>query len=121
MNDDFRPFVPAAGSGPASDTTDRAHAESVQKRPRAKALWEQWADLAAQPFIGITTGGDCKSDLYALGDNGAPTVQTKAAAEALLQLLSADERSSIELGVTSHLWRHWQNTGKCMSNITTVA
>ena len=79
MNDDFRPFVPAAGSGPASDTTDRAHAESVQKRPRAKALWEQWADLAAQPFIGIPTGGDCKSDLYALGDNGAPTVQTKAA------------------------------------------
>jgi hypothetical protein len=110
VNDDFRPFVPAAGSAPAPDTTDRAHAEFVQQRPRAKVLWGQWADLAALPFFGITTDGERKSELYVLGDNGAPTVQTKAAAEALLRLLSADERSSIELGVTSHLWRHWQNT-----------
>ncbi len=109
MNDDFRPFVPPAGSH-APETTDRAHAEFVQTRPRAKVLFGQWADLAAKPFVGITTTGERESDLYALADNGAPTSQTKAAAEALLRLLSADERSAIELGIESHLWRHWQNT-----------
>jgi hypothetical protein len=110
VNDDFRPYVPAAGSGPPPDTTDREHAESVQQRARPKVLFGQWAELAAQPFTGITTGVEPQSGLYRLEENGAPTAETMAAAEALLRLLSADERSAIELGVTSHLWRHWQNT-----------
>ena len=109
MSDDFRPFVPAVGSHDPN-TTDREHAEFVQTRPRPMVLFGQWADLAAKPFVGITTDGEPTSDLYALGDNGAPTAQTKAAAEALLRLLSTDERSALELGVESPLWRHWQNT-----------
>jgi hypothetical protein len=109
VNESFRPFVPAAG-GHAPDTTHREHAAFVQTRPRPTVLFAQWADLAAKPFVGITTDGERTSGLYTREDGGAPTAQTKAAAEALLAILTADERSAIELGVESHLWRHWQNT-----------
>ncbi len=107
---DFRRFVPAPGTAPIFGTTAREHAQTKLKNPRGQALFGAWAALAAEPFHGITTGGQAAGGLYALADNGAPVERMSAAADALLALLSAPQRASTDFGVTSERWRHWQNT-----------
>jgi hypothetical protein len=107
---DYRPFVPKPGQSAIAGPTPRTHAQARLKNPRAKELFDTWAKLGAAPFVGITTDGHVRPDLFSLQDEGAPTVAIVGAVKDLLDRLSPEQRDATCLPVDSNLWRHWQNT-----------
>jgi hypothetical protein len=109
-DNDYHPFVPAAGRSNIAGQTPRAHAEARMRNPRARDLFETWAKLGAAPFSGLTTDGHVQPALFALQAEDAPTPAMIAAVKDLLQRLTPAQRSATCFPVDSQLWRHWQNT-----------
>jgi len=107
---DYRPFVPAPGHSNIAGATPRAHAQARMQNPRAKDLFDTWAQLAAAPFTGLTTDGHVQPGLFSLQPQDAPTPAMVAAVKDLLARLSPAQRSGMRFPVDSQLWRHWQNT-----------
>ena len=107
---DYRPFVPAPGQNNIVGPTPRTHAQARMQNPRAKELFDTWAQLGAAPFKGLTTDGHVQPGLFSLQPQDAPTLAMVAAVKDLLVRLSPTQRSAMCLPVGSQLWRHWQNT-----------
>jgi hypothetical protein len=107
---DYRPFIPAPGQGNIAAATPRAHAQARMQNPRAKDLFDTWAQLAAAPFTGMTTDGHVRPGLFSLQPADAPTPAMVAAVRDLLRRLSPGQRGAMSFPVDSQLWRHWQNT-----------
>ena len=105
---DFRPFVPEPGEVAA--VTARAHAEARLQLPRPRQLFAEWTELAAAPFRGLTTDGQCLPGLFSLQPEDAPVEAMVDAAHSLLQRLDSTQRARTCFPVDSELWRRWQNT-----------
>src|SRR5271170_4930015 len=102
---DYRPFVPAPGQSNIAGPTPRAHAQARIQSPRAKDLFDTWAQLGAAPFKGMTADGHVQPGLFSLQPQAAPTPAMVAAVKDLLRRLSAAQRSAMCFPVDSQLWR----------------
>jgi hypothetical protein len=107
---DYRPFLPAPSQSKIAGPTPRAHAQARMKNPRAQGLFGNWERLFAEPFRGITTAGSVIPDLYGSRPEGAPTPAMIEAVNALLALMSLEQKTKMTFPVDSNQWRHWQNT-----------
>jgi hypothetical protein len=113
---DYRPFLPASGHTKIAGPTPRAHAQARMKNPRAQGLFGNWERMFAEPFRGITTDGGVIPDLYAQRPEGAPTLAMIEAVNALLALMTPEQRALSCFPVDSPQWRHWQNTELYVEN-----
>jgi hypothetical protein len=68
-----------------------------------------WRKLYAEPFFGITCGGNKESGLFYIKDEGAATEQLVASANDLLAMLTPEERGSVQYSVDAPEWRVWSN------------
>lgn len=73
-----------------------------------KPSGEESAALS-QEFVGITNDGSADPDLYPLAVSGVSTSGVRAAAEAYLASLSAEQRARSVFGVDDAEWRKWSN------------
>ena len=108
--EDYRPFVPAPGKSRIAGETPHEHAKARLVNPRARELFDTWAQLSEAPFKGVTTDGNVQPGLFSLQPSGAPADAMTAAASALMTLLSSQQRTAACLPVGSTLWQQWQNT-----------
>ena len=65
--------------------------------------------VLAEPFVGITTDGAVRPDLFPIGTSGVSTGAVVDAALALLGTLDATQRSAVTFPVDSDQWRRWCN------------
>lgn len=107
---DYRPYVPSAEETRISGDTVEEHTAARLSSPRPQQLFSEWAALADKPFVGLTTSGVNMEGLFALKPEGAPVEAMAAAAWALLDQLSSEERARTHHAVGSPLWQKWQNT-----------
>jgi hypothetical protein len=107
---DYRPFIPNPPNAKIAGPTARAHAEARLKIPRAQGLFANWERLFSEPFVGITTAGAAIPDLYTPRPEGAPTLAMIEAVNALLALMTDEQRKASCFPIDSPQWRHWQNT-----------
>lgn len=64
----------------------------------------------AEPFRGVTTGGQLKEGLFPLTSTGVSTAPVRIAAEQFLSTLNAEQRNRTLVPVESPEWRKWSNT-----------
>jgi hypothetical protein len=108
--DDYHPFVPDPPDARIAGPTARAHAQTRTASPRAKELFGKWEAMFNEPFRGITTAGAPMPDLFARRPEGAPTLAMIEAVNALLALMTPEQREAASFPADSNMWRHWQNT-----------
>src|SRR5512145_2756315 len=88
---DYRPFLPKqskiAGPTPREHTRARTH-----NNPRAQGMFANWERMFAEPFRGITTDGAVIPELYAPRPEGAPTLAMIEAVNALVAMMSPEQR-----------------------------
>ncbi len=109
--DDYHPFIPNPPNVKIAGPTARAHAEARTKNnPRAQGLLANWEKMLNEPFRGITTDGHVIPDLFAPRPEGAPTLAMIEAANALLAVMSPEQKKTSCFPVDSNQWRRWQNT-----------
>lgn len=77
--------------------------------PLAGLTDEQKRELAT-PFTGVTTNGTVDAGLFSIRHTGVSTAPIRAAAQALLNGLTAQQRSRISFPVDDREWRLWINT-----------
>jgi len=65
--------------------------------------------VLAEPFVGITTDGAVRPDLFPIGTSGVSTGAVVDAALAFLGTLDATQRSAVTFPVDSDQWRRWCN------------
>jgi hypothetical protein len=63
----------------------------------------------AEPFRGVTTGGEVQPGLFRIASTGVSTAPVKAAAEAFLAGLTAAQRQGTLFPVNDDEWRKWAN------------
>jgi len=110
---DFRPFVPKPDYHRVVNLgrDHYEHAERAAANPRVqKMLLEPWAKLYEAPFVGITTDGTPRANLFSRKPNGAPVEAMAAAATNLLAALSPEQRKAVQFAVNAPDWRRWNNT-----------
>jgi hypothetical protein len=108
---DYRPFLPPAGTSKIAGPTPRAHTEARTKNnPRAQGLLSNWQKMLNGPFRGITTDSNVVPDLFTRKPEGAPTLAMIEAVNALIAIMSPEQRKTSFFPVDSLHWRRWQNT-----------
>jgi hypothetical protein len=76
---------------------------------RLRTLHDRATAVCAGPFTGITTDGTPIPGLFPLRRTGVSTRPIQAAAEALLTILTNEERTSAVFAVDSDAWLRWLN------------
>jgi hypothetical protein len=66
-------------------------------------------DALAEPFRGVTTGGQVQAGLFRVQSTGVSTAPVKAAAEAFLAGLTPAQRQGTLFPVDDDEWRKWAN------------
>ncbi len=107
---DYRPYIPGPGETRIAGASAEAHTAARLESPRPRTLFEEWAALADEPFVGIAIDGAKRDGLFAPKPEGAPVEAMAAAAWRLLDALTPAERARMLHPVGSPLWRRWQNT-----------
>lgn len=82
---------------------------AVRQDPMVGPLIAKWDRLSNEPFQGITSNGKVEKGLFCLAEEGAPTHEMVAAAEALLSRLSATDRAQLVYTLDAVEWRRWAN------------
>ncbi len=62
------------------------------------------------PFVGVTTNGKLRPDLFPIRQTGVSTRLIRDAAEAYLATLTPEQRQTATLPIDSAMWRSWVNT-----------
>ena len=75
--------------------------EKMSKRAEAKGL--------AQPYRGITIGGEIAPGFFELRSTGVSTEPVRLAATAFLDSLTTEQRARAEFAVDDPEWRKWMN------------
>ncbi len=114
--DDYHPFVPQPHETKIAGPTAREHAQTRMKSPRAQGLFAKWKEMFNEPFRGITTAGTAIPGLFARQPEGAPAGAMIDAVNALLGLMSPEQRKASCFPTGSPQWRHWQNTELFVEN-----
>ena len=107
---DFRSYLPALGQTRIAGATPAEHTAKRTRAGRAQEFLKGWSELAERPFTGITVDGRVQAGLFALEPEGAPSNAMTAAARALLDRMSPEQRARSHFPVGSELGRSWQNT-----------
>jgi hypothetical protein len=81
---------------------------SSQENERTRGMKERGDASVAEPFAGITEGGQLRPGLFSIKPTGVSTAPVKAAAEAFLASLG-DKRGQAMFPVDSDAWRRWSN------------
>lgn len=108
--DDYHPFIPNPPDVKIAGPTARAHAQARTASPRAKELFANWERMFNEPFRGITTDGGVVPNLFSPKPEGAPVLAMIEAVNAVLKLMTPEQRKSSCFPAGSNMWRHWQNT-----------
>jgi len=77
---------------------------------RPQGLFENWRSLFSKPFVGLTTQGQPKRDLFNIKSEGAPNSNAIRAVENLLAVLTPNQKVKMHFEIASENWRNWQNT-----------
>ena len=70
---------------------------------------EQEASLENDPFIGVTTNGTVKPDLFKIKSTGVSTKPIRIAADNFISTLTKAQRQKTLFPVDDNEWRHWMN------------
>ncbi|MBN9672001.1 DUF3500 domain-containing protein [Roseibium aggregatum] len=62
-----------------------------------------------EPFVGVTTDGTPRPDLFEIEPTGIPMDAVRTAAQGFLDSLPEDVRETVIYPVESDEWRHWSN------------
>jgi len=69
----------------------------------------QRAPQTPEPFKGVTTAGEIMPGLFTIRATGVSTGPVKAAADAFLAALTADQRAKTTFAADDEEWRRWNN------------
>ncbi|TVY58575.1 hypothetical protein LCER1_G000207 [Lachnellula cervina] len=81
-SNNFRDYIPPTGHPRTAGLDDAdvyEYSKAVLSQSKPKVLFGPWFELLDKPFVGITSDGIVRKDIYTLGDDGAPTKQMKQA------------------------------------------
>ena len=81
---------------------------SSQQNERTRGMKERGELAVAEPFAGITEGGQLRPGLFSIKPTGVSTAPIRAAAEAFLASLGG-RRAEAMFPVDSDAWRRWSN------------
>ncbi|KIX09236.1 uncharacterized protein Z518_00315 [Rhinocladiella mackenziei CBS 650.93] len=73
------------------------------------SLYQEWLDLAKEPFKGITSDGTVSPAGHQLADEGIPIESIVGAATSLLEKLSDQQRDAVSFHIDAPEWRTWSN------------
>ncbi|KAL5335882.1 hypothetical protein BJX70DRAFT_410200 [Aspergillus crustosus] len=90
--------------------------KSGAQPPWLHALYTHWMDLAQEPFKGVTTDGNVRANLFTLQDEQIPIAKIVDSTNALLSLLSPDQKEMLCYHIDSPAWRTWSNPEFLLSN-----
>ena len=107
---DYRPHLPGPEQSRIAGHDAHSHAKGRLALPRAAKLFHEWAEIAKQPFAGITTDGQVRDGLFHLADEGAPAESMVRSAWALIDALNPGERRRCLLALGDNQQKAWQNT-----------
>ena len=114
---DYRPFLPPPGTSKIAGPTPREHTKArITNNARAQGMFANWERMFNEPFRGVTTAGTANPGLYTVRPEGAPTLAIIEAVNALLALMSPEQKKASCFPVGSNQWRHWQNTELCLED-----
>src|SRR4051794_36637513 len=71
---------------------------------------ERAAALTAAPFVGLTTDGRPRPDLFPIQHTGLSTRSLQGAATAFLDALSPAQRALVTFDIAAPEWQYWNNT-----------
>ena len=91
--------VVALSQAPAGNRTERF--KTMSEQAELKGL--------AEPFRGVTTGGQSETGLFPIRSTGVSTEPVRKAAATFLQHLTAEQRSKTKFGLEDPEWRKWMN------------
>jgi hypothetical protein len=113
MSNNFRDLIPPPDHPRIAGISERdaySHAaNAVATRPRVKGLLAERRARVGEPLRGITTDGDVVPDLYTLADEAAPTGAMLAAARAVLNVATPEQRTLLCHAIDAPQWRMWSN------------
>ena len=104
----FRDYLPNALRDPKIDA--RTHTQTRMRGERPQGLFKTWRGLFSNPFLGLTTDGQLKRDLFSMKPEGAPNSNAIRAVEELLAVLTPNQKAEMHFEIASENWRNWQNT-----------
>ena len=104
----FRNFLPSITVDTPSTAREYAKKRLLHERPQT--LFQQWKNLLADPFKGITVDGNPSASLFNLQREGAPVREASNAAIALLNVLPKNKIKKMQFPIDSKQWQNWQNT-----------
>jgi len=82
----------------------------AQGRDPLAGLTDEQKGALDTPFVGVTTNGRVTPGLFPIRQTGVSTAPIRTAAQALLNGLSAEQRTRISFPVDDREWRLWINT-----------
>ena len=97
---------------------------SIQNE-RTRGMRDDGLAATAAPYVGVTENGKITPGLFPVKSTGVSTAPIKAAADAFLASLTADQRGEATFPVESESWQRWSNVhmflmrhGVCMEQMT---
>ena len=75
----------------------------------SRVVWPIVEGMALDEFVGVTTDGAVVPDLFPIAATGVSTEPVKRAAEALLAVLTPQQRERVLFPVEDDEWRRWAN------------
>ena len=72
-------------------------------------LTQAWEKLLAQPYHGLTSDGQIRTELFKRQDEKVPTEDVVSAAKSLLDQLTPAQRKHVSYDVNAREWRAWSN------------
>ncbi|MGE0544927.1 MAG: DUF3500 domain-containing protein [Dehalococcoidia bacterium] len=86
-----------------------SHADRMLSTPRGAAFISAYNERLAKPFTGVTSDGRVLPGLYDLAANDAPADAMLAAARAVLNVCTDEERDRVQFPIDAENWRMWSN------------
>jgi hypothetical protein len=83
--------------------------EPFEMPPRLREVRQRLLDQSAEPYIGVTTNGTVLPGLYDIHPTGVSTRPILDAANAFLDALTQEQRSTVSFELDSNAWRTWSN------------
>jgi Protein of unknown function (DUF3500) len=77
--------------------------------PQTRATFDALVASSAQPYVGITTNGQLRGDLFSITDEGLDIAPVIAAARDLLDAFGQAGRRAVMQPVDADEWRRWTN------------
>lgn len=80
-----------------------------EQPPRFQEMVRTWCRLAGEDYVGLTTDGAPRHDLFPIRDTGLSCAAAVAAARAFLASLDAEAQARARFDIDDRAWRQWSN------------